>query len=203
MPPVLPALFAVVYACAERGSSEAFWGLLLLRILSLALGATALHAVLRVLLAQSRSDAILRVLLAAALIAVLAPRRLFFLFYDDFCRNPARVTEQLCGFLGVDYEPAMMRFWESGLHTLTGNMGPYMNVLEGEELERLYSAKSMYLYDRSHLDWHARNKRTISLDERWRSELSADELRAVEGHDEAQAMFATLMDRRGQGLQAV
>ncbi len=122
----------------------------------------------------------------------------FFLYYDDFCRNPVRVTQQLCGFLGVDYEPAMMRYWESNLHTLTGNMGPYMNVLDGEELERLYAAKSIYLYDRTHLDWHAGNKRTIALDERWRTELSAEQLRAVERHDEVQAMFATLMERRRQ-----
>jgi hypothetical protein len=41
--------------------------------------------------------------------------------YEDFCAQPIESTRRICDFLGVEWEPEMMRFGEKTHHNVKGN----------------------------------------------------------------------------------
>jgi hypothetical protein len=71
--------------------------------------------------------------------------------YEDLCENPAREISRACDFLGVAFEPGMLRLWERPVHNIPGNP---------------------MLFQKS--------KREIARDERWRRELSAADVETFE-----------------------
>lgn len=71
--------------------------------------------------------------------------------YEAVCENPKRELESLCHFLGLDYEPGMPSLWQRPVHNIPGNP---------------------MLFDRS--------RSTIRKDERWRRDLSPQDVEAFE-----------------------
>jgi sulfotransferase family protein len=71
--------------------------------------------------------------------------------YEDLCENPAREMSRICDFLGIPFEPAMVRLWERPVHNIPGNP---------------------MLFQKS--------RREIARDERWRRELSAADIATIE-----------------------
>jgi hypothetical protein len=71
--------------------------------------------------------------------------------YEDLCENPARALSDLCDFLGLAYEPGMPSLWQRAVHNIPGNP---------------------MLFDKS--------RRDISRDERWRRDLPAPDVSAIE-----------------------
>jgi hypothetical protein len=69
------------------------------------------------------------------------------LSYEEFCRDPAAVLKGLCAFLELPFDPAMLALWSRPIHSIPGN-------------PMLFN----------------RERRAISVDERWRRELSAADL---------------------------
>lgn len=67
--------------------------------------------------------------------------------YEDFAAGPEESARRVCAFLGIDYEPRMLQFRDDR-HNLGGNP---MRFRQGEN--------------------------AIKLDEAWRRDLGADELR--------------------------
>jgi hypothetical protein len=71
--------------------------------------------------------------------------------YEDFCNDPAGALGALCGFVGVAFESSMLRLWDRPVHNIPGNP---------------------MLFERT--------RRDVSTDERWRRDLSPDDVRAIE-----------------------
>ena len=66
--------------------------------------------------------------------------------YEDLASRPTEVIGEVCDFLGLDYQPEMLVFQDSGAHIANGNR------------------------------MRLRNDKEIRLDERWRSELAPEML---------------------------
>jgi Sulfotransferase family len=71
--------------------------------------------------------------------------------YEDVCADPAKELTGICAFLGISFEPQMVRLWERPVHNIPGNP---------------------MLFQKS--------KRDVTRDERWRRELSGSDLATVE-----------------------
>lgn len=67
---------------------------------------------------------------------------------EDFAEDPRGVTRALCGWLGMEFDPAAVDFWERDLHYIGGN----------HSVKRLSSDKHFY--------------RRIVVDDRWKNHLS-------------------------------
>jgi len=115
----------------------------------------------------------------------------FFLAYEDLVNDPLFWTYQVCEFLGVRFHNHMLAYWDSDLHPLTGNLGPYMNALGAESFVGVHKA-----FDRSHVRWHTENRQSIVPDERWKKELDNYTIHAIRNHKGVQSIFAELVSRR-------
>jgi sulfotransferase family protein len=69
------------------------------------------------------------------------------LSYEAFCADPAAVLKGVCAFLALPFDPGMVALWTRPIHSIPGNP---------------------LLFNRE--------RRTIAVDERWRRELSANDL---------------------------
>jgi hypothetical protein len=72
--------------------------------------------------------------------------------YEDFASDPESMGRKICGFIGLDYDPAMLDFSSGERHMANGN------------------------------DTRFKSNKGIRLDERWRSELVGEELAYFERH---------------------
>lgn len=70
--------------------------------------------------------------------------------YEELCRNPVRVLSEICGTVGLEYEPSMLDF-RGDRHNIGGNP---MRFRSGED--------------------------EIKLNERWKQELTDEDLRTFE-----------------------
>ena len=73
--------------------------------------------------------------------------RILRVHYERLCRDPGEELERICRFIGTSFEPAMMEFRDDRRHGVGGNAMRFRN-----------------------------DERTIRLDERWRTEMSAEDL---------------------------
>ncbi|HUE86419.1 MAG TPA: sulfotransferase [Vicinamibacterales bacterium] len=71
--------------------------------------------------------------------------------YEDVCENPERELRLICDFLSLDFEPGMLQLWDRAVHNVPGNPFLFKN--------------------RQH---------SIAKDDRWRRELSHDQLATIE-----------------------
>ena len=46
--------------------------------------------------------------------------------YEDFALAPEPVLRNLCDFIGVDYNPQMLEFWQKPVHPIGGNAGAFV-----------------------------------------------------------------------------
>ena len=76
------------------------------------------------------------------------PEQKMKIHYEDLCRDPEATLKGACRFLGVDFQPEMLTLRKSEAHNIGGNP---MRFRTGEQ--------------------------EITLDERWRDQLSEKELR--------------------------
>jgi hypothetical protein len=74
------------------------------------------------------------------------PNHIIHVRYEELARNPQAETRRLCEFLGLSFDPLMLNFRSKASHVANGN------------------------------DMRLVNSDAISLDERWRSDLSAADL---------------------------
>jgi len=100
--------------------------------------------------------------------------------YEALATEPEQAARDLCEFLGLGFEPLMLRYWEHDHHHLGGNGGTRHLIFryreqfgaQSQELQsRISESKKHYsheYYDDTHI--------AIQLDERWREELTADQL---------------------------
>lgn len=52
---------------------------------------------------------------------LLKKKRVFFMKYENLCKNPEKEIPDLCKFIGINFEPSMLKFKVDKGHTLMGN----------------------------------------------------------------------------------
>lgn len=96
--------------------------------------------------------------------------------YEDIAKEPVETIQKILGFLDIDYQPQMMRFWEHQHHLVNGNAGTKSMILKFQK-------------QHLHKDWINNNKKGyyknhelgIKFDERWRNELNNEQLAVING----------------------
>jgi hypothetical protein len=91
--------------------------------------------------------------------------------YEDMASQPENTTKALCNFLAIDYQPAMVRYWQHDHHVVGGNAGTRSMIFKHRE---------KYLNDQQKHrivagEWHGgyyEHEPAIKLDLRWQRELS-------------------------------
>lgn len=100
--------------------------------------------------------------------------------YEELASSPRDLIPKVCEFLGLDYEDRMLRYWEHDHHHIFGNGGTRSLIyryreqfkpVTSELQDRIEHGKKFY--DGSYYD---DIDIAISLDERWRKELSSGAL---------------------------
>jgi hypothetical protein len=88
--------------------------------------------------------------------------------YEQFATDPAGVTEELCGLLGIGFVPRMLEFYRSEHHPLGGNNGAQYLVarLHGARPDRPYAKLSP-----RNREYYEHHDAGIRLDTRWRREM--------------------------------
>ena len=100
--------------------------------------------------------------------------------YESLADATSDTAENLCEFLGLEYEPGMLGYWQHDHHHLGGNGGTrhlifrYREQFGGhsEQMEkRIVESKQHYSHE-----YYDATRIAIKLDERWREELSIEQL---------------------------
>ena len=91
--------------------------------------------------------------------------------YEELATDPEAVTRQVCDLLEIEYEPDMLRFDERPQHVLGGNSGTQFLVARNQ-FENPQDA-FVSLGDRTR-DYYGEHAGGISLDLRWKQELSSE-----------------------------
>ncbi|HBB31675.1 MAG TPA: sulfotransferase family protein [Cyanobacteria bacterium UBA8803] len=97
--------------------------------------------------------------------------------YEELATEPERVTQNLCDFLEIDYQPQMLNYYQHEHHPLGGNNGTQFLVVkaQSEKIKEPFislSDRTRYYYQDHGLG--------ITLDLRWRQELASSVERLFE-----------------------
>lgn len=101
--------------------------------------------------------------------------------YEELASDPQTVVESICNAVGMSYEPEMLRYWAHDHHHIFGNGGTRSLIYKYREQfetqsealrHRIESSKEHYTHE-----YYDQLEVAISLDERWRDQLGAEELR--------------------------
>lgn len=92
--------------------------------------------------------------------------------YERFAMKSAIVTQELCQFLGIEYEPEMLHYSHHAHHVLGGNNGTQFLVAKTQNLEhQLCSNLSNHNHD-YYMQHYQNYGSKIQIDLRWKKELS-------------------------------
>lgn len=98
--------------------------------------------------------------------------------YESLAREPEATIASVCEFLGVDFEPRILRYWENEHHVVRGNQWLIDSCRRylrgGAEEKKAHQPKTWT--GRGSENWHEKETPGIRFDERWREELSAENL---------------------------
>ena len=97
--------------------------------------------------------------------------------YEDLATSTEAVARALCTVIGLDYEPAMLRFAGTEQHVLGGNSGTQF-IVAREQMKDPDEA-FVGLNDRTR-DYYENHSGGIELDLRWREEMSPAHLALFE-----------------------
>jgi len=93
--------------------------------------------------------------------------------YEDLAESPEMMISNICNFLGISFELDMLRFWEHDHIQLSGNAGTKSMV------KRYQKKENRINLDSKRKDYYSNNS-GIQLDERWRTELTLEEIASIE-----------------------
>ena len=96
--------------------------------------------------------------------------------YEELATNPQQEMMKICNFLNIEYEPKMLKFYESEHHPIGGNNGTQSLLIKVQK--RKINDLSVLRQSRIKLDnypqmeYYKKHELGISLDLRWREELA-------------------------------
>lgn len=94
--------------------------------------------------------------------------------YEAFATQPEDTLQQLCNWLSLDSQPEIMNYWQHEHHTVSGNTGTHALIKKYQEAE--HEKTSLAAQAKAHDE--AQKKFRISLDQRWRTKLSDEQIAA-------------------------
>lgn len=94
--------------------------------------------------------------------------------YEEFAVKSAIVTQELCQFLGIKYEPSMLQYSQHYHHVLGGNNGTQFLVAKAQKLEhKACTNLSNHNHD-YYMQHYQSHGSKIQIDLRWKKELSPE-----------------------------
>ncbi len=88
--------------------------------------------------------------------------------YEDLATQPETIVRTLCHFLGIDFQPAMLSYYNHDHHLLGGNDGTQSLVLKAQQEKSDHTVVELSDRRRDYYDEHPLG---IHLDMRWQQEL--------------------------------
>jgi len=109
------------------------------------------------------------------------------IFYDDLASQPKIILKNICDWIGVIYSDEMLSYWNvtSKTHQIGGNFSPYLAIRTDKGF-----------LDRRNHGWYKKVKRTIALDDRWKTELSAEQIAEIHKNNKVMKLFNKLLNLR-------
>ena len=77
---------------------------------------------------------------------------------EEFAENPRAMTMSLCGWLGLEFDPSSLDYWNRDLHYIGGN----------HSVKRLEPNRHFF--------------QRITVDKRWKDHLSSDQINTIDNH---------------------
>lgn len=99
--------------------------------------------------------------------------------YEELATRPAEVISRLCAALQIDFDPSMLRYWEHDHHTTFGNTAT-RSLIARYRTQFGSGAETVEITRARHGDHYDQIGLAIRLDERWKRELSEDQLAVFE-----------------------
>lgn len=97
----------------------------------------------------------------------------YMVHYEHMATDPESVTRELCDFVGVDFQPKMLNYWEHDHHTVGGNAGTRSLIFKHRQnTNRVGQALYAGEWHQGYYDHEPK----IQLDTRWYDEMSAEHL---------------------------
>jgi len=100
--------------------------------------------------------------------------------YESLADSPSETMQKICQFLGIEFESEMLGYWQHNHHHLGGNGGTRHLIFRYREQfsensnqlnQRIIESKKHYSHE-----YYDAARIAIKLDERWRNELSSEQL---------------------------
>lgn len=95
--------------------------------------------------------------------------------YEDLAKSPIETIQELTKFLQIPFETDMMRFWEHDHHLVNGNAGTKSMLLKFKNTH-----KHKQWVEANDKEYYKEKELGIKFDERWKRELSADQVSVIE-----------------------
>ena len=95
--------------------------------------------------------------------------------YEHLATAPETTLQKVCDFLGVEFTPALMCYWENEHHFISGNTGTRSLVQKYR-----HKAKTTEVSHRNYKLYAEEVGFQIKLDLRWKTELSSEQLQVFE-----------------------
>jgi len=95
--------------------------------------------------------------------------------YEDLAKSPISTIKKLMEFIQLPFEEEMMRFWEHDHHLVNGNAGTKSMLLKFKDVN-----KHKQWVEANDKEYYREKELGIKFDERWKRELSADQVSVIE-----------------------
>lgn len=109
----------------------------------------------------------------------LSPNQKHALHYESFVTSPEREVSKICKFLDIDFQSNMLRFYKSIHHTLGANRNTIIQNREAQINNKKYLNDEIKETDRR---YYVESTPGFRLDERWRKELSKEDISILRNH---------------------
>jgi hypothetical protein len=94
--------------------------------------------------------------------------------YEKICKNPQKELMAICEFIGVEYQPKMLNYWEFDHYNISGNSGT-------NSLIKKYKNHEVQIDEnRDDRSFYNNHPLSIKLDERWKNELTAEQKELID-----------------------
>jgi hypothetical protein len=117
--------------------------------------------------------------------------------YERLTTEQEPVVQDICEWLGIDYEPDMLEYWKHDHHLVDGNLGTRLAILQyreqqaknGDRLE--YWSEQNKATNQTDAQYYNRQGTAIKMDLRWKRELNEEQLRVFDSiAGEANQLYA-------------